>query len=142
MIGVVMVIGAKKPTILVGTKRKRRVSLVRGAVKRLLVIVLFLCLGAAGGVAVVFYYYSADLPSIGPLLEGYDPPQTTRILANDGTVLGELFEERRTVVPVARIPKIMINATIAVAVGPPPCTTRFENSHLVSAAGYSSIVVR
>ena len=85
-----------------------------GAIVRRTILVLF-CFGLGGtaGLAAFMYYLSADLPAIGPLLEGYDPPQVTRILAADGTVLGELFEERRTVVPVSHIPKVMIDAVIA-----------------------------
>ncbi|MCP4674845.1 MAG: PBP1A family penicillin-binding protein [Deltaproteobacteria bacterium] len=75
--------------------------------------VLFFCLGCGAGVAAVFYYFSLTLPAIGPLLEGYEPPQTTRILARDGTIIGELFTERRTVVPLDRIPKVMIDAVLA-----------------------------
>jgi penicillin-binding protein 1A len=47
------------------------------------------------------------------LLEGYNPPQTTRIVARDGTVIGELFTERRTVTPLGNIPKVMVEAVIA-----------------------------
>jgi penicillin-binding protein 1A len=72
-----------------------------------------LLLGAAAGLFAVVYYLSLDLPQIGPLLEGYDPPRTTRFLAADGTVIGEMFVERRTVVPFARIPRVMLDAVIA-----------------------------
>ncbi|MCU0694580.1 MAG: PBP1A family penicillin-binding protein, partial [Polyangiaceae bacterium] len=34
----------------------------------------------------------------------YHPPQITRVLARDGTILAELFTERRTVVPIATLP--------------------------------------
>jgi penicillin-binding protein 1A len=81
--------------------------------KRFVLVVFFFCFGCAAGLALVFYYFSLGLPAIGPLLEGYDPPQTTTILAADGTVIGELFVERRTVVPIDRIPDIMVNAVIA-----------------------------
>ena len=43
------------------------------------------------------------LPSIAEL-KRYHPPQVTRVLARDGTVLGEIFVERRTVVPDRRDP--------------------------------------
>jgi penicillin-binding protein 1A len=80
---------------------------------RLSLVVVFLGLGAVAGLASVFYFLSLDLPAIGPLRDGYDPPQTTRILADDGTLIGELFLERREVVPVNRIPAVMRNAVIA-----------------------------
>jgi penicillin-binding protein 1A len=84
------------------------------AVARRAILVLF-CFGLGGvaGIAAFMYYLAADLPAIGPLLEGYDPPQVTRVFAADGTVIGELFVERRTVVPVDHIPKVMIDAVIA-----------------------------
>ncbi len=89
----------------------------KGRAKRVLVRMLFVGIffGVGGllGLASVFYYYSLSLPAIGPLLEGYDPPQTTRILSADGEVIGEVFDERRTVVPIERIPKYMQNAVIA-----------------------------
>ncbi|MFO8071599.1 MAG: PBP1A family penicillin-binding protein [Polyangia bacterium] len=93
-------------------RRKPR-SGVRTALKRAVLVVLFLGLGGAAGLAAAFYALSLDLPAIGPLLEGYDPPQKSRILAADGTVIGELFEERRTVVPLERIPRVMRDAVIA-----------------------------
>ncbi|MDD5306583.1 MAG: PBP1A family penicillin-binding protein [Deltaproteobacteria bacterium] len=88
-------------------RRKRRVF------RRALLAFFCLVLGAGAGLAAVVYYLSLDLPQIGPLLEGYAPPRTTRFLAADGTVIGEMFIERRTVVPVERIPKIMLDAVIA-----------------------------
>lgn len=101
-----------------GSKTKKRKSYKKGGgfkslLKRLFFIALFLGAGGVLGVASLFYYYSLSLPPIGPLLDGYDPPQTTRILSADNVVIGEMFEERRTVVPVSRIPKHMLNAVIA-----------------------------
>jgi penicillin-binding protein 1A len=80
---------------------------------RLFIIGVFFGVGGMLGAASLFYYYSLSLPPIGPLLEGYNPPQTTRILSSDGEVIGELFDERRTIVPISRIPKNMTNAVIA-----------------------------
>ena len=74
---------------------------------------VFVGLGAVAGLAGVFYSLSLDLPAIGPMLRGYDPPQTTRIYAADGTLVGELFEERRTLVPIEKMPQVMVDAVIA-----------------------------
>ncbi len=57
-------------------------------------------------------HYEADLPSIDDL-KRYNPPQVTRVLARDGTLLGELFVERRTLVPIAAIPNEMKLAALA-----------------------------
>ncbi len=94
------------------TKRKKPRSIAR-IIKRLLIVFIFLSAGGLLGLASVFYYYSLSLPSIGPLLEGYEPLQITRILSADRQVIGEIFEERRTVVPIKDIPKHMIDAVIA-----------------------------
>ena len=76
-----------------------------------------LALGAAGvaaGLAVwlVVRHYEADLPSVDEL-KRYTPPQVTRVLARDGTVLAELFTQRRTVVPIASLPAHVKLAVLA-----------------------------
>ena len=49
-------------------------------------------------------YYESDLPSVEELRKGYEPPQVTRILARDGTLLASVFTERRTVIPLSDVP--------------------------------------
>ena len=73
--------------------------------KRLLVVAV--ALTAIGVLAVVLAvrHYESDLPSVQEIKGGhYRPPQVTRVLARDGTLLAELFTERRTVVPIASLP--------------------------------------
>jgi penicillin-binding protein 1A len=55
-------------------------------------------------IVLVIRHYEASLPSVESLKKGYDPPQVTRVLARDGSVLASLFIERRTVIPFAEIP--------------------------------------
>ena len=74
-------------------------------------LIIALLAGAAAGGAL--FYFSHDLPPIHGTLAGYDPPQITRILTADGVLIGEIFEERRTVVPLDDIPEVMRNAVIA-----------------------------
>src|SRR5690349_17754944 len=70
-------------------------------------------LGAATlGVVFTVRHYEADLPSIAEL-KSYNPPQVTRVLARDGTMLGELFVERRTLVPIEGIPNRVKLAVLA-----------------------------
>ncbi len=66
----------------------------------------FALLALAGVVTIVLVvrHYGADLPSVIDLRSSYRPPQTTRVLARDGTLLAELFTERRTVVPFKDVP--------------------------------------
>src|SRR3990172_3474485 len=74
-----------------------------------------LALAAAGAavVAIAFWRYGADprLPRIGALRD-YHPRQVTRILSADGKLIGEIFEERRTYVPLERVSPNMVQAII------------------------------
>jgi penicillin-binding protein 1A len=61
----------------------------------------------------LFWYYGRDLPPTRDLLRTWRPPQTTRVLARDGSVLAELFIERRTVVPLDALPREMVISLLA-----------------------------
>lgn len=56
-------------------------------------------------VFLVVRHYESGLPGVSELKRGYDPPQMTRILARDGSLLASLFIERRTVIPFAELPQ-------------------------------------
>ncbi len=62
--------------------------------------------------AALLLYYGADLPQSSQL-KNYNPLQVTRILARDGTPLGELFVERRTLVAITDVPDVMKLALLA-----------------------------
>ena len=68
-------------------------------------------LGIAIVIAVAIYVASItrDLPSV-EALQNYAPPVTTRVYAGDGTLLGEYARERRIFVPIAFVPKLVIDA--------------------------------
>ncbi len=68
---------------------------------------------AFGSVAGLFLYYGRDLPDVHRLRASWRPPQTTRILARDGSVLAEIYVERRTVVPLGRVPENLVRAVLA-----------------------------
>ncbi len=82
-------------------------------VRKLLFLGLGLGFLAVAGAAAVFIYYTSDpaLPTIDKISD-YHPKLVTRVLASDGQLIGELFEERRTVVPRDRIPRVVINAFV------------------------------
>ncbi|HEV3031181.1 MAG TPA: transglycosylase domain-containing protein, partial [Polyangia bacterium] len=71
-------------------------------------------LALAGAIAawLVVRHYEADLPSVNEL-RTYQAPQVTRVLARDGTLLAELFTQRRTVVPIASLPAHVKLAVLA-----------------------------
>ena len=60
-------------------------------------------------VGVSLWQITRDLPSL-EALENYQPPVTTRVYAGDGTLLGEYARERRIFVPIAFVPKLVIDA--------------------------------
>ncbi|MGB0679711.1 MAG: transglycosylase domain-containing protein, partial [Polyangiales bacterium] len=64
------------------------------------------------GLAALFWYYGRDLPAVSTLAE-YRPPQTTRVYDRHGQVMGEIFLERRTVVPMRRIAKAIVACVLA-----------------------------
>jgi len=65
-----------------------------------------------GGVAGAFWWYSRDLPTL-ETLATYRPPTVTLVEDKDGKLLGEIYEKRRYVVPLEKIPKHVQNAFIA-----------------------------
>src|SRR5450432_634870 len=61
----------------------------------------------------VIRHYEEDLPSITDLKGNYNPPQVTRVLARDGTLLAEIFTERRTVISITGLPAHVKLAVLA-----------------------------
>ncbi len=72
-----------------------------------IVVVLGLSVGAYFA-----YLWSSNLPYVGSVKD-YQPPVITRIYSDDGRIIGRLWEEKRTVVPVSDFPKQLINAFVA-----------------------------
>lgn len=75
----------------------------------LLVGTMLLGMGVLGG---GYWYYSQDLPTI-ETLRAYQPPTVTVVEDKDGEVLGEIFDQRRYVVPVEEMPAHVKNAFLA-----------------------------
>jgi len=71
--------------------------------QRIFVTLLLLSGFAMIAGALALRHYEAELPANEDLRK-YSPPQVTRILARDGTLLGEDYVERRTVVKLDDIP--------------------------------------
>jgi penicillin-binding protein 1A len=88
------------------------VALLRWA-KRLAVGLGVLAVAASLGTALAIRHFEEGLPAVADLKGNYHPPQVTRVLARDGTLLAELFTERRTVVPIASLPAHVKLAVLA-----------------------------
>src|SRR5262249_55390452 len=66
-------------------------------------IVLAGVVGVGGVGYVVYREISQDRPPVDQLVS-YQPPTTTQVFSEDGTMLGEFYVERRYLVPLDRIP--------------------------------------
>lgn len=89
-------------------RRLRRIAL------WLLGLTLFGALAGVGGIIGIFWYYGRGIDSVDVgTIRAYRPYQVTRITARDGTVLGELFKERRTLIDLGEVPSHVENAFLA-----------------------------
>ncbi len=88
---------------LTATRVPRR-SLWRRLLFWFLILFGLLAIGVAFSVWLIVDHFEARLPKVEQLRNSYRPPQVTRILARDGTLLAEVFTERRTVVAFSVIP--------------------------------------
>ncbi len=71
-----------------------------------------LTISVFAGVALYLYKLSQDLPDYGKLAN-YQPPITTRVYANDGSLIAEYARERRLFVPIESIPRRVIDAFLS-----------------------------
>ncbi len=94
----------------------RRTRLLR-AVKtwsiRLAIAAVAFSIIATIGAFLLVRHYEEGLPSVAELERGYRPSQVTRVLARDGTMLAELFTERRTIVQIEELPRHVKMAVLA-----------------------------
>ena len=74
-------------------------------------VALLLLLAALTAIALAVAY--PNLPSITSLTD-YRPKLPLRVFSADGVLLGEFGEERRSFVPIAKIPKVMKDAVLAI----------------------------
>jgi penicillin-binding protein 1A len=70
--------------------------------------VLGVLAAAAGG----YWYFSQDLPTI-EKLRAYEPPTVTVVTDHEGKLIGEIFDQKRYVVPIDEIPKHVKDAFMA-----------------------------
>jgi penicillin-binding protein 1A len=69
-------------------------------------------IGAAAAALYIIWDVSKDLPDY-KQLAAYEPPVMTRMHAADGSLLAEYAEQRRLFVPIANVPKKLIEAYLA-----------------------------
>lgn len=73
---------------------------------------LLLSLVAAAAFAVYLFGLSQDLPDY-EVLAKYEPPVTTRVYGNDGSLVAEFARERRLYVPIEAMPDLVTNAFVS-----------------------------
>jgi penicillin-binding protein 1A len=91
----------------------RRRALVLKWTTRLAASVAILIVAGLVSAWLLIRHYEADLPSVAELERGYHPSQVTRVVARDGTILAELFTERRTIVGIDDLPPHVKLAVLA-----------------------------
>lgn len=94
-------------------KETKKRSVLRRLALGLVATTAVLVLGGAAFAGGVLWYHGRDLPDLSDLREDYRPPQITRIETSDGELVGEVFEERRVVVPFKQMPRTLIQAALA-----------------------------
>ncbi len=80
--------------------------------RRLFSAGLALILLASAVLLGAYFYVASSLPKVDTLAD-YRPPVVTRILSDNDSVIAEIYEERRFVVPVTRMPRRLIEAFVA-----------------------------
>jgi penicillin-binding protein 1A len=68
-------------------------------------------LGLAGFFA-IFAYYGRGLPTI-DALRNYRPAQVSRVVDRQGRPIAEWYTERRTVVPMSKVPRVLVLSVLA-----------------------------
>jgi penicillin-binding protein 1A len=74
-------------------------------------LVLMVVSGVIGGIG-TYFYLSEDLPRIATLKD-YRPPIITTVYSDDNRKIAEFYKERRIVIPLSKMPKMLIEAFIA-----------------------------
>jgi len=85
-------------------------------VKRILIVLVVVLVSTAilamAGLGYLWYMWSSNLPYIGSLKD-YRPPIITEFYSADGETIGRLWEEKRIVIPLIKVPAVVRNAFIA-----------------------------
>jgi penicillin-binding protein 1A len=93
--------------------RPRRAAGFGRTIRNFVLFLLLIVLVAAGiTVGLVYWEITTNMPPVDQLAQ-YRPPVATQVLADDGTVVGEFYFEKRYLVTIERIPALVRNAFIA-----------------------------
>ena len=91
----------------------KQVQRVRRPFRKFVLAFVFILVAAVGSAGAVLYReFAVSLPPVERLLD-YRPPVASRVLADDGSVIGELYFEKRYLTPIYKVPKTVQLAFIA-----------------------------
>ncbi len=93
-------------------KTRKRRSFFGGILRFVLLVILACGAGTAGIVCEGYLYFTHNLPSI-EKLKNYSPPIVTAVYAANGELVAEFASQRRFVVPIEKIPKMLQDAFVA-----------------------------
>ncbi len=88
--------------------QRRRTGFVRFIAISAAILLVILTVSIAG----TYYYFSKDLPDLS-ILKNYHPNITTKVYSDEGELIGEFYIEKRTVIPLEKIPRLLMAAFIA-----------------------------
>ena len=80
--------------------------------RRFILASLFAICGSIFAIAATLLFFSLSLPDYRQLVD-YDPSKTTRVYANNGTLISEFAVEKRVFVPIEAMPQSLRQAFIA-----------------------------
>jgi len=93
------------------TRQKQR-GIFRRFIRWFVWIFAFGMISGVSTIIGVYFYLSEDLPKISSLKD-YRPPVITTVYSDDSRKIAEFYKERRIVVPLSKLPVMLINAFIA-----------------------------
>lgn len=86
-------------------RNKKRFFILLGAITAVLILI-------AVSLALTYNTYKKDLPSL-TQLHNIEPSLSTKLYANDGTLIKEFYTERRTLIPLKELPPCLVDALLA-----------------------------
>lgn len=92
--------------------RQKQRGIFRRFIRWFVWIFAFGMISGVSAIIGVYFYLSEDLPKIFSLKD-YRPPVITTVYSDDSRKIAEFYKERRIVVPLSKLPAMLINAFIA-----------------------------
>lgn len=98
--------------ILKNRTRQEKGGVVAKIVRWFFVAIALMAIGAVIAVVCFYFYLSEDLPKISSLKD-YRPPVITTVYSDDHRKIAEFYKERRIVIPLSKMPKMLTEAFVA-----------------------------